>query len=119
MPAEINVNQLKPAQGGQFSNVPAARKRLVGAMQKNPYSRIENLAVANGNPVFGPTARLIAETKLGSADGARPEVNLADFVLKREHVDLFRQLDEIGSGVILTLEVRGGLPFRIIREVEL
>ncbi len=101
------------------SGLSPERKRLVGAMQKNPYSRIENLAVANGIPVFGPNTRLIAETKLGSADGARPEGNLADFVLKREHVELFRQLDEIGSGEILTLEVRGGLPFRIIREVGL
>lgn len=119
MPTKINVNQLKPAQGGQFSNVPAARKRLISAMQKNPYSRIENIAVTDGNPVFGSSTRLIAETKLGSADGARPEATLSDFTLKKEHVDLFRQLDEIGSGVILTLEVRGGLPFRIIREVEL
>jgi hypothetical protein len=34
-----------------------------------------------------------------------------------EKLDLFRQLDEIGSGVILALEVKGGLPFRLIREV--
>lgn len=117
MPTGINVNHQKPAQGRQFSAVPPERKRLIGAMQKYPYSKIENLAVANGNPVFGPTTRLIAETKLGGGDGARPEANLADFVLKREHVELFRQLDEIGSGVILVLEVRAGLPFRMIREV--
>ncbi len=94
-----------------------ARQKLLRLMQGNPFSRIENLAVINGQPQFDPTTKIIAEHKFGANDGPRREAELADFVLKKEHVDLFQQFDEIGSGVILTLEVRGGLPFRMIREV--
>ena len=71
----------------------------------------------SSNPVFGPATRWTVETKLGTSDLARPEAVLADFALKREHIELFSQLDLIGSGEILALEVRAGLPFRIIRQV--
>jgi hypothetical protein len=94
-----------------------ARQKLLRILQENPFSRIENLAVINGQPQFDPNTKIIAEHKFGTNDGPRRETELADFVLKKEHVELFRQFDAIGSGVILTLEVRGGLPFRMIREV--
>ena len=94
-----------------------ARQKILRLMQENPFSRIEQLAVTNGQPQFDPATKIIAEHKFGANDGPRREAELADFVLKKEHVDLFRQFDEIGSGVILTLEVRGGMPFRMIREV--
>ena len=102
---------------GTFGSLSPARRRLIAGMQRNPFSRIENLGVTGGDPEFGPSTRWIAETKLGVTDGARSEAGLTDFVLKREHADLFAQFDVIGTGDILTLEVRAGLPFRIIRQV--
>jgi hypothetical protein len=99
------------------SGLSAARKRLLRLMQENPFSRIEQLTVIDGQPQFGPTTKIIAELKFGANDGPRREAGLAEFTLKKEHVELFRQLDVIGSGVILALEVRAGLPFRMIREV--
>lgn len=117
MSAKSNVNQLKYNPEVQYQDVPAARKHLLRVMQENPFSRIDNLTIVNGDPVFAPATKIIAEHKFGANDGPRREAELADFVLKKEHVDLFSQFDVIGSGVILTLEVRGGLPFRMIREV--
>ncbi len=100
-----------------FGRLTAERRQLIAGMQQHPFSKIENLSVREGNPVFGPATRWTAETKLGSADALRPEAGLAEFVLKREHIELFSRFDEIGSGEILLLEVRAGLPFRIIRQV--
>ncbi len=108
---------LKPQSSGKYREQSAARKHLLHLMQENPFSRIENLAVINGQPQFDPTTKIIAEHKFGANDGPRSEAVLADFVLKKEHIELFRQFDQIGSGVILALEVKGGLPFRMIREV--
>jgi hypothetical protein len=108
---------LEPQSSGMYREQSAARKRLLRLMQENPFSRIEQLAVTGGQPQFGPTTKVIAELKFGTNDGPRREAGLADFAMKKEHIELFRQLDEIGSGVILALEVRGGLPFRMIREV--
>ena len=99
-----------------FGDLNTDRRLLVSAMQRNPFSRIENLQIKNGNPVFGPATRWTAETKLGSADSERPEVALQNFALKREFIELFSQFDAMGSGEILVLEVRAGLPFRMIRQ---
>ncbi len=99
------------------SALSAKRKSLVRKMHECPYSRIDRLALVNGDPVFTSETKVVAETKFGCGDGPRSEAGLPDYALKKEHVELFRQFDEIGSGEILALEVRGGLPFRIIREI--
>lgn len=101
----------------RISGLSSACKHLLHTMQKNPYSRIEHLAVISGEPSFGPRTRVIAEMKFGTADGPRREAGLPDYALKKEVVELFQQFDQIGSGEVLTLEIRGGLPFRMIREV--
>lgn len=112
-PASASASRRIPA----LSELNRERRLLVTAMQKSPFSRIENLQIRDGNPVFGPATRWTSETKLGSSDPARREAGLADFALKREHVELFGQFDMIGSGEILALDIRAGLPFRIIRQV--
>ena len=112
-----HVNQLEPNREVQYRDMRPPRKRLLRVMQENPYSRIEHLAVISGEPAFGPRTRIIAEMKFGSGDGPRREAGLSDYALKKEVVELFQQLDQIGSGELLTLEVRGGLPFRMTREI--
>jgi hypothetical protein len=108
---------LEPRSCGKYRTQSAKRKYLLRLMQENPYCQIEKLTVVDGQPQFEPTTKVIVEHKFGANDCQRREAELADFVLKKEHLDLLRQFDEIGSGVILTLEVRGGLPFRMFREV--
>ncbi len=108
---------LEPQSSGKYREQSAPRKHLLRVMQENPFSRIDRLAVANGNPVFAPTTKIIAETKFGGGDGPRREAGLSDFELKKEVIELFQQFEKIGSGELLTLEIRGGLPFRMIREV--
>jgi hypothetical protein len=108
---------LEPQCSGNYRGLTTACKQLLQIMQENPYSRIEQLAVTNGQPQFEPTTKVIVEHKFGANDGPRREAELADYALKKEHIELLRQFEVIGSGVILTLEVRGGLPFRMIREV--
>ena len=46
-------------------------------------------------------------------DEPRPEIELTDFVLS-EFYRLMARLDEIKNGTIERLEVRGGLPRRMI-----
>jgi hypothetical protein len=54
---------------------------------------------------------------LGAADnGARPELDSSDFVLKREQIDLLEPLKRFGDGMIPSIEVKSGLPFRLITE---
>jgi hypothetical protein len=90
--------------------------RLVEKMQKLGFGRIEGLVAMHGQPVFDPAPRVLREIKLGHVDGPRPELGLADFILKREVIDLFQEFRCLNDGSIVSIEVKYGLPFKM--EVE-
>lgn len=96
------------------SSLTSARKHLLVLMQRLNFGRIEGLAVRGGQPVFNPVPRLLREVKFGGENGPRPESAAADFTLKVQVVELFRQLDEIGDGTVELIEVKHGLPFRMV-----
>jgi hypothetical protein len=83
-------------------------------MQALNFGRVENLAVRNGQPVLDPMPRVVEEIKFGGDNGPRPEHDRADFQLKAQVVELFHQLDRLGSGSVEVLEVKHGLPFRML-----
>lgn len=93
------------------------RKRLVELMQHINFGRVERLVVANGQPVLDPPPTIIREVKFGAENGPRPELHVDDFMLKSQVVELLDALDDLCDGVIDVLEVKHGLPFRmLIRE---
>jgi hypothetical protein len=83
-------------------------------MQQLLFGRIENLVIRRGQPVFDPPPTVIREHKFGGENGPHPKLGADDFLLKEQVVDLFRQLDTLGDGVITVLEVKHGLPFRML-----
>lgn len=94
----------------------AAERRLVTVLQRINFGRVRNLTVRDGQPVFEPAPRTQRDHKFGGQNGPRPEVSLDDYILKKEVVEMFRQLRALGNGVIVNLEVRGGLPFLMTDE---
>jgi len=59
----------------------------------------------------------VKDVKLGAPDsGARPELESEDFALKREHIELFEQLQRFGNGTIECFVIKGGLPFLLTLE---
>lgn len=93
------------------------RQRLVEAMQQLNFGRIEGLEIRGGEPRFSPAPRVIQEIKIGSGDnGARPELGREDFALKASVIELFEHFDGLCDGTIAVVEVRYGLPFRVIVE---
>jgi hypothetical protein len=102
------------------SSLSNANKRLLEALQKTNYGRLERLSIVNGDPIWNPPPRIVKDIKLGSTDtGPRVELESTDFALKREHVELFDQLQRLGNGIIECIEIKGGLPFRLILEQQL
>jgi hypothetical protein len=83
-------------------------------MQQINFGRLERLSVANGDPVLQPRPVVVREFKLGGENSPRPELGMTDFSLKSQVVDLFAILDDIQDGTIDVLEVKHGLPFRVI-----
>jgi len=94
----------------------AARARLVELMQGLNFGCIEQLVVRGGEPVLDPPPRLVREVKFCAENGPRPETAKEDFALKAQVSDLFAHMEAMGDGVIACIEVKHGLPFRMIFE---
>jgi hypothetical protein len=92
----------------------ARRVGLLELMQRLNFGRIEDLAILDGDPVLDPPPRVIREVKFGGENGPRPELDAGDFLLKTQIVELLQQFDQLGDGTIEVLEVKHGLPFRML-----
>jgi hypothetical protein len=93
-----------------------ARKRLLQTMQELNFGRIENMLVRAGEPLFTPALKIVRDIKIGGENGPRPEACQSDFALKAQFAELFDHLSSIGDGSISVIEVKHGLPFRLVIE---
>lgn len=96
------------------AGLPDRRRKVIELMQRINFGRIERLAIQEGDPVLDPHPVVVREHKFGGENGPRPEIGTADFLLKQQVVELFAFLDAMRNGVIDVLEVKHGLPFRVI-----
>jgi hypothetical protein len=92
------------------------RRRLIETMQQLNFGRIEELHLCDGEPVFCPAPQLIQKIRFRAENGPRPESGRSDFVLRSSVVEMFDHLGRIGDGVVASIEVRHGLPFRLTVE---
>lgn len=96
------------------ASLPPARRRLLELFQHINFGRLESLTVQRGEPILDPRPVIVREHKFGGENGPRPEIDAADFLLKQQVVELFTFFDELQDGVIDVLEIKHGLPFRMI-----
>jgi hypothetical protein len=99
-----------------ISSLSPGRRKLVEVMRQLHFGRIENLVVKNGDPAFDPRTRITQEIKLGPEAVARTVGSDTDFALKRQVLDLFDRLGELDKDSMITIEVRHGLPSRLVVE---
>ena len=59
---------------------------------------------------------MILDAKLDKEEVPRPELDLADFALSVEVSRLMSRLDQLKNGTIQRLEVRAGIPRRLVFE---
>ncbi len=90
------------------------RAGLVRLLQGINFGRVEGLRVVGGEPVLDPRPTVVREHKFGGDNGPRPELRSDDFLLKQQVIELCTMLDDLQDGVIDVLEVKHGLPFRMI-----
>jgi hypothetical protein len=83
-------------------------------MQRLNFGTIENLQIVDCEPALSTMPRVVREIKFPGDNGPRPELDLDDFPLKPQLVDFFAFLDELRHGTITILEVKHGLPFRML-----
>lgn len=87
------------------------RKRLLELMQDVNFGRIEGLAILDGDPVLDPPPRVVYKVKFRGKNGPRSELDVDNFQLKTEVIELFQQFDQLRDSIIDVLEIQYGLPF--------
>jgi hypothetical protein len=101
----------------KFSQLSPSRQALVRICQATNFGYVQDLAVRNGEPIFTTSLPVVlADVKLDSEDEPRREAGLSDFVLGAELVRLMLLLDGIEEGKIARIEIRAGLPRRVVVE---
>jgi hypothetical protein len=100
----------------RFRQLSALRQALVRLFQSINFGRVEDLEVRRGEPVFSPPPLVLLDLKLDAEEGPRHEQGLSDFVLCDEVRRLASRLDEIENGCIQRIEVRAGIPRRLVVE---
>ena len=90
------------------------QQRLLVLMQDIRFGRIEGMAVHEGMPVFDHRPVIFREIKFGGESGPRQPGVSANFALKTQVLELFDHLQRLGDGLVECLEIKNGLPFRMI-----
>jgi hypothetical protein len=72
------------------------------------------LEVREGEPLLDPSPAILLDVKLDAPEAPRPETDSSDFLLKDEVLRLMDRLDEFVTITIQNLEIRAGIPRRVI-----
>lgn len=100
----------------RFTQLSAPRQALVRLFQSVNFGQIGGLSIRNGDPVYHPAPTVLIDVKLDADEGERPEADLADFTLRDEVCRLLDRLDQLQNGTLERIEVRSGVPRRVIIE---
>ncbi|MGO9240191.1 MAG: hypothetical protein ACLQBJ_05210 [Bryobacteraceae bacterium] len=100
----------------RFSQLSRARQALVRLCQATNYGQIQHLEITDGEPALSAAQLVLVELKLDSDENPRPELHLADFDLCDEIHLMMERLDAVHNGRIQRIEVRAGIPRRMVLE---
>jgi len=82
----------------------------------NKLRYIQDLLIKDKEPALDPGPVVLLDIKLDSEERPRDEFGSADFLLCAETIRLMVVLDQITNGKVSKLEVRAGIPRKIIFE---
>ena len=102
-----------------LSDLSAPRQALVRLCQSVDYGQITGLHIRDREPVFSPPPVVLLDVKLDADCGPRQESQLDDFALREEVCRLLQRIDRIENGRLDRIEVRAGIPRRVLIEARL
>jgi len=100
----------------RFTQLSAPWQALVRLFQSINFGQVLGIVVQNGDPVFHPEPTVLLDVKLDAEEGIRQEAGLPDFALRDEVRRLIARLEGIKQGRIERIEVRSGIPRRVVIE---
>jgi hypothetical protein len=103
----------------RFLELSPGRQALVRLLQVINFGELRDIRVRDAEPIVDESLAVFLDVKLDKEEVPRPELDLADFVLGAEVLRLMARLDALHNGTIRHLEVRAGIPRRLIFESRL
>jgi hypothetical protein len=103
----------------RFTQLSAPRQALVRLFQSVNFGQLLDIAIQDGDPLFYPEPTVLFDVKLDADEGQRQEADLSDFALRDEVRRLMARLDQLKNGRIERIEVRSGIPRRVVIESRL
>ncbi len=97
----------------RFSQLSKPRQTLVRLCQFTNFGNL-TIFIRDREPFFNSESSVQIDVKLDCPGAPRHELTLNDFVLCEEFHRCMKMLDEIENGRILKIEIRAGLPRRIL-----
>ena len=102
-----------------LSEISPPRQALVRLCQSVDYGQIIGLQIRDREPVFNPPPTVLLDIKLDADCLPRREAALDDFVLREEVHRLLERIDRLEKGRLDRIEVRAGIPRRVLIESRL
>jgi len=119
MKPEPSLGQATATATVLLSEISAPRQALVRLCQSVDYGQIIGLQIRDREPVFNPPPIVLLDVKLDAGCGPRREAALDDFALREEVHRLLERIDHLESGRLDRIEVRAGIPRRVLIEAKL
>jgi hypothetical protein len=108
--------RVKVPEAKRFLQLSPRRQVLIRIMQEVNFGELQGIQVRDADPILDGTSVVILDAKLDKEEVPRPELDLADFALSVEVSRLMSRLDQLKNGTIQRLEVRAGIPRRLVFE---
>jgi hypothetical protein len=102
----------------RFSALSGPRQLLIRLCQLINFGELREIEIRDKEPVFVSATLVLLDVRLDVDEMQRREIDLPDFDLCQELYRLLVQLDQIENGRITRIEVRAGLPRRILFEAQ-
>ena len=119
MKPEPSLGQATATATVLLSEISAPRQALVRLCQSVDYGQIIGLQIRDREPVFNPPPTVLLDVKLDADCIPRREAALDDFALREEVHRLLERIDHLESGRLDRIEVRAGIPRRVLIEAKL
>jgi hypothetical protein len=113
-PFATSGNEKMTAQTLRFSQLSPSRQALVRLCQDINFGQIQCLHVRAFDPVWDPAPTVLSEFNLDIEEEPRSESELHDFKLSSQIQRLMGRLDQLRDGRIERIEVRDGIPRRLV-----
>src|SRR5262249_31065859 len=89
---------------------------LVRLFQRVNFGEVQRIHVRNAVPVMDDEPVILISVKLDRDNDRRPECDLDDFALRQEVLTLIAELQRFSEWHIATVEIREGIPRRLVFE---